>query len=65
LSKEFEIYDLLDLFACAGDPKDLVQQAGGLYAAGVSRIEFGTPHGLDPETGIRLLGERVVPRLKG
>jgi len=55
--------DLLDLFAFAGDPDDLVQQAEILFDAGVRRIEFGTPHGLIPETGIRLIGEKVLPRL--
>jgi 5,10-methylenetetrahydromethanopterin reductase len=55
--------ELLDRFAFAGNPDDLVAQAEGLFAAGVGRIEFGTPHGLDSRTGIRLLGERVLPNL--
>jgi 5,10-methylenetetrahydromethanopterin reductase len=56
--------ELLDLFAFAGDPDDLVRQAEILFDTGVSRIEFGTPHGLVPETGIRLIGEKILPRLK-
>ncbi len=56
--------DLLERFAFAGNPSDLVQQAERLFAAGVDRIEFGTPHGLTAETGIRLLGERVIPALR-
>lgn len=56
--------DLLEAFTFAGNPADLVRQAESLFNAGVSRIEFGTPHGLTPETGIRLLGEQVLPRLK-
>ncbi len=56
--------DLLDRFAFAGDADDLIRQAETLFAAGASRIEFGTPHGLDrPEEGVRLLGERVLPVL--
>ena len=40
-----------------------IRQAEALFAAGARRVEFGTPHGLDPEEGIRLLGERVLPAL--
>jgi len=57
--------DLLDRFAFAGTPADLIRQAEALFAAGAMRIEFGTPHGLAPATGIRLLGEQVIPALKG
>lgn len=57
--------DLLERFAFAGNPADLIRQAEALFAAGARRIEFGTPHGLhDPQTGIRLIGERVIPALK-
>jgi len=56
--------DLLDRFALAGNPADLIEHCQALFAAGVSRIEFGTPHGLKPETGIRLLGEKVLPALQ-
>jgi len=27
-------------------------------------VEFGSPHGLDPKTGVRLIGECVLPALK-
>ncbi len=57
--------EILDRFAFAGNPGDLIAQAEGLFAAGVGRIEFGTPHGLDARGGIRLLGERVLPNLRG
>lgn len=57
--------DLLDRFAFAGAPSDLIRQAEALFDTGAARIEFGTPHGLDPATGIRLLGEQVIPALKG
>ncbi len=57
--------EILDRFAFAGNPGDLIAQAEGLFAAGVGRIEFGTPHGLDARSGIRLLGERVLPNLRG
>ncbi|MBW4438922.1 MAG: LLM class flavin-dependent oxidoreductase [Pleurocapsa minor GSE-CHR-MK-17-07R] len=57
--------DLLEKFAFAGSPDDLIRQAEALFAAGASRVEFGTPHGLPSDHGIRLLGEKVVPALKG
>jgi 5,10-methylenetetrahydromethanopterin reductase len=56
--------DLLDRFAFAGNPQDIIQQCEALFAAGVGRIEFGTPHGLVSAQGIRLLGEVVVPALR-
>lgn len=55
---------LLETFAFAGDADDLVRQAQSLFAAGVQRVEFGTPHGLDPVEGINILGQQVLPRLR-
>jgi 5,10-methylenetetrahydromethanopterin reductase len=54
---------ILDRFAFAGTPEDIYRQVEELRAAGASRVEFGTPHGLDPANGIRLLGEEVLPRV--
>jgi 5,10-methylenetetrahydromethanopterin reductase len=56
--------DLLDRFAFAGTPDDVVQHAERLFDAGVTRIEFGTPHGVTTREGLRLLGERVRPALR-
>ncbi len=56
--------DLLDRFAFAGTPEHIVERCEAVFAAGATRIEFGTPHGLTPEGGIRLLGERVLPALR-
>lgn len=55
---------LLDRFAISGAPSDLIVQCERLFDAGASRIEFGTPHGLQSERGIALLGEQVLPALK-
>jgi 5,10-methylenetetrahydromethanopterin reductase len=55
--------EMLDRFAFAGAPEDIVRQTEELRAAGATRVEFGTPHGIDPLHGIRLLGEQVLPRL--
>ena len=57
--------DLLDRFAFSGTPAQIAAQAGALFAAGATRVEFGTPHGLTSAAGIRLLGEQVLPTLRG
>ena len=56
--------DVLDLFAFSGTPDDIAAQAQSLIAAGVDRIEFGTPHGIDSAEGIALLGRDVLPQLR-
>ncbi|WP_457099031.1 LLM class flavin-dependent oxidoreductase [Microbacterium sp. P5_E9] len=56
--------DVLDLFAFAGTPDDIAAQSQRLIAAGVDRIEFGTPHGIDSAAGIELLGREVLPQLE-
>jgi 5,10-methylenetetrahydromethanopterin reductase len=56
--------DLLARVALAGAPDDVAMQADALYAAGVQRVEFGTPHGLSEAEGLRLLGESVLPSLR-
>ena len=56
--------DLLDRFAFAGNPDDIIRQSEALFESGVTRIEFGTPHGVSSREGLRLLGERVLPGLR-
>jgi 5,10-methylenetetrahydromethanopterin reductase len=56
--------EILDKFAFAGNPTDIIGQIERLIDAGASRIEFGTPHGLDSERGIQLLGEKVLPHFR-
>ncbi len=56
--------ELLALFAFAGTPDQVAEQANALFEAGATRIEFGTPHGLTAERGLRLLGEKVLPALR-
>ncbi|MFI6435368.1 LLM class flavin-dependent oxidoreductase [Streptomyces sp. NPDC050759] len=55
--------ELLDLFAFSGTPEQVAVQARRLIDAGVSRVEFGTPHGLSEDLGVDLLGTRVLPLL--
>ncbi len=56
--------DLLRRFAFAGNPAEVADQAAELFAAGAARVEFGTPHGLTADNGLRLLGTAVLPRLR-
>ena len=56
--------EILDKFAFAGNADDFINHASRLFAAGAGRVEFGTPHGIPAENGIRLLGERVIPALR-
>lgn len=56
--------DLLDRFSFAGRPSDIIEQCEALFDAGVSRIEFGTPHGITDRNGIELLGRQVLPALR-
>lgn len=55
---------LLDQLAFSGTPTQIAQQTHNLFAAGASRIEFGTPHGVVPADGIRLLGNQVLPNFR-
>jgi 5,10-methylenetetrahydromethanopterin reductase len=56
--------ELLDRFAFAGCPDDLVRQVEDIAQAGTTRVEFGTPLGSDPLSAIQLLGERVLPAFR-
>lgn len=56
--------DLLGRLAFAGTPEQVAGQALALFHGGADRVEFGTPHGLSEETGLRLLGEEVLPLLR-
>ncbi len=56
--------ELLAKFAFAGTPAEVVDQAHALFAAGASRVEFGTPHGVSTAKGLELLGTAVLPALK-
>jgi 5,10-methylenetetrahydromethanopterin reductase len=56
--------DVLSRFAFAGTPADVAAQAEELFEAGASRVDFGTPHGLDERHGVELLCRDVLPRLR-
>jgi 5,10-methylenetetrahydromethanopterin reductase len=56
--------ELLARFAFAGTPADVIRQAEAIFEAGAARIEFGSPHGIDEASGIRLLAEKVLPSFR-
>lgn len=53
--------ELLSKFAFAGTPEQIGAQTAVLLEAGANQVEWGTPHGLTKDSGLRLLGERVLP----
>ena len=55
--------EVLDRFAFAGTPQQVVLQAEGVLAAGARRVDFGTPHGEPERRGVELLCKEVAPRL--
>jgi 5,10-methylenetetrahydromethanopterin reductase len=56
--------DVLDRFAFAGTPAEVVDHAEAVFAAGAGRIDFGTPHGVPGRRGVELLGAQVLPRVR-
>jgi 5,10-methylenetetrahydromethanopterin reductase len=55
--------ELLDRFAFSGTPEQVAGQVNAVIDAGASRVDLGTPHGLTAESGVELIGRRVVPLL--
>jgi 5,10-methylenetetrahydromethanopterin reductase len=49
--------EVLRRVALAGTPHEVTEQTEALFEAGASRVEFGTPHGLSEQEGMRLLAE--------
>lgn len=54
---------LLSKFAFAGTPDEIAERTRALFDAGAARVEYGTPHGITIENGMKLLGERVLPAI--
>jgi 5,10-methylenetetrahydromethanopterin reductase len=57
--------EILDRFAFSGTPEHVASLINAVLAAGASRVDLGTPHGLTDEEGIDLIGRRVLPLLGG
>jgi 5,10-methylenetetrahydromethanopterin reductase len=56
--------DVLSRFVFAGTPAEVAAQADAVFDAGASRVDFGTPHGIDERRGVELLCRDVLPRLR-
>ncbi len=54
----------LERFVFAGTPAEVIDHVERAFAAGASRIEFGTPTGLTTARGVELLAERVLPHFR-
>ena len=54
----------LENFTIAGTPPEVAEQVRCLFDAGVKRVEFGTPQGIDTAAGVELLCDRVLPLLR-
>jgi 5,10-methylenetetrahydromethanopterin reductase len=51
--------------ALAGTPEQVTERIAALADVGVTRVSLGGPLGPDPRVAIELLGERVLPALRG
>lgn len=56
--------ELLEKFALAGTPEEIVEQTLAILKQGANRVEYGTPHGLEGMKGIQMLGEEVIPAVR-
>ncbi|BBG00077.1 MULTISPECIES: LLM class flavin-dependent oxidoreductase [Pseudonocardia] len=48
----------------AGGPDAVILRCRGLMADGATHLSFGPPLGLDPQTAVHTLGERVLPAIR-
>jgi 5,10-methylenetetrahydromethanopterin reductase len=51
--------------ALTGTPEQVAERIAGLEPLGVTHVSLGGPLGPDPRAAIRLVGERVLPALRG
>ena len=47
-----------------GTPDDVIDRIERLAEIGINEVSLGGPLGPDPETAIRLMGERVIPHFQ-
>lgn len=56
--------DLLRKFLVCGTPNQVVDHLVELKHAGVDRVYLGNPFGLDEQSGLKLLAEKVLPAMR-
>ena len=61
---EFIDDSLLKKFSFAGTADEIINQTLEIFNKGGTRVEYGTPHGLNSIEGIKLLGDQVLPFVK-
>jgi 5,10-methylenetetrahydromethanopterin reductase len=54
----------LERFCIAGTPDEVAERVVELWEAGADRVELGTPQGRTPSSGVELICDRVLPRLR-
>jgi 5,10-methylenetetrahydromethanopterin reductase len=57
--------EVLDRFAFSGTPEHVAGLVRDALDAGARRVDLGTPHGISAEAGIELIGQRVLPLVRG
>jgi 5,10-methylenetetrahydromethanopterin reductase len=63
-AKEFVTDKMIDILAIAGSPEECIKRCKEYIKAGITQLVFSSPFGPNPEEGLRLLGEEVIPKLK-
>ncbi|MEM3506083.1 MAG: hypothetical protein QW589_01465 [Candidatus Bathyarchaeia archaeon] len=63
-AKEFVTDKMIDTLAIAGSPEECIRRCGEYIKAGVTQLVFSSPFGPNPEEGLKLLSEEVIPKLK-
>ncbi|GLY69114.1 hypothetical protein [Amycolatopsis taiwanensis] len=56
---------LLEVMRFRNAVEDVARHAEALFAAGATRVEFGTRHGVTDRHGVELLGRAVLPAPRG
>lgn len=56
--------DVLGRFAFSGTPAEVADHAAAVLDAGAQRVEFDTPFGLTPASGVDLLCDEVIGRVR-
>jgi 5,10-methylenetetrahydromethanopterin reductase len=57
--------ETLRRFSCFGTPEDIAHHLKELFDSGVDLFELGTPHGEDEPEAVRMLGEDMLPLIRG
>ncbi|MEM2896068.1 MAG: LLM class flavin-dependent oxidoreductase [Candidatus Bathyarchaeia archaeon] len=62
-AKDFVTDRMIDTLAIAGSPEECVKRCKEYIEAGATQLVFSSPFSPNPEEGLKLLSEEVIPRL--